>query len=202
MTTFADLQTLTIDETRRPELVSLTKSAIRLATTRAHRVASFPRDNRVYQHTYTPGAQSAQFVDVQNIYSLMPLLRTVQFCQCIDPTSGLPVENLEARDTADVFDKHGVVRQSIYTIMGDTLRIYPLIQSGILNIYHFQDPDVSDTSYSSWIADKYPEELAKWAASIIQVRTGSMDIAKINLQTNVQPFKELLISAHMQNTVS
>ena len=202
MTTFNDMLTLVTDETRRPELVSLTKSAIRMATLRAHRVASFPRDNRTYRYAFTPNAVSTRYVDVPSIYDLIPQLRTIQMGQCVDPTSLLPVEQLEWRDPADTFDKHGVVRQSIYTLMGNTIRCYPIMQTGILDIFYYADPVVTDAGYASWIADLHPEELAKWAASIVQTRTGAMDIAKMNLQTNIQPFKENLISFYSLPTVS
>lgn len=202
MTDFATMLQLTYDQTRRPELVTLTKAAVKIATLRAHRVASFPRDNRTYLATYTPNAQSSQFVDILNLYAIIPNLRTIHFNQGLDPTTGVPVENLEYRDPRDTFDKHGVLRQSIYTQMGDTLRLYPVIQSGKNLVYHYVDPTLTEVGYSSWIADAHPEELAMWAASIVKVRTGDLDQAKMNLQTNVQPFKEMLVSFYMNPEVN
>ena len=44
MTTFAELESLVIEQTRRPEISSVTKAAIRTATLRAHHTDFFPRD--------------------------------------------------------------------------------------------------------------------------------------------------------------
>lgn len=201
MTTFAELETLVIGQTRRPEIPAVTKAAIKSATLRAHHTDFFPRDLNTTLLTYTPSS-TAILYDFPSIHATLVRLRSLQFLQGIDAATSAPVENLEYRTADDLFDSDGNRRPHVYTLIGATLRIYPVQATGAMNAFFFQNPDVTEAGYSSWIADTYPDELAMWASAIVFARTGFLDMANQYNENHIKPFKEMLIDSHLLGNVS
>lgn len=201
MTTFAELETLVVGQTRRPEIPAVTKAAIKSATLRAHHADFFPRDLNTTLLTYTPSS-TAILYDFPNIHNTLSRLRSLQFLQGIDAATSAPVENLEYRTADDLFDSDNNRRPHVYTLIGATLRIYPTQATGATNAIFFQNPDVTEAGYSSWIADTYEDELAMWAAAIVFARTGFLDMANQYNENHIKPFKEMLVNSHLLGNVS
>ena len=214
MTTFAEMETLVTSQTRRPEVPDITKAAIKSATLRAHHTDFFPRDLQVTALPYTISS-TAVYYDFPNINtSLLRTLvmfsstvqrlrlRSLKFLQSIDAATFAPTESLEYRDADDLFDRDGVRRASMYTVIGATVRAYPQSVTGLLNFYYFQNPDVAELTYSSWIADTYAEELAMWAAGIVFARTGYVEMAQKFKEDHVDPFKGMLVASHLLGNVA
>ena len=201
MTTFAEMESLVTAQTRRPDVPTITKAAIKSATLRAHHVDFFPRDLTTYNLVYTP-LSTAVLYDFANIQNILTRLRSLKFVQSIDAVNSTPTEILAYRDTDDIYDSDGNRRLSIYTLIGATLRIYPQSATGVATAYYFQNPDTAELTYSSWVADTYPEELAMWAAGIVFARTGFLEAAKEFQDTHVKAFREMLIDSHLLGNVS
>ena len=201
MTTFAELESLVIEQTRRPEISSVTKAAIRTATLRAHHTDFFPRDLASGPLTYALSS-TAQFYDFPNISQTLLRLRSLKRSHGIDAVTSVPGEELEFREADDLFDADGKRRPHIYTRVGDKLRIYFSVPTGAATAFFYQNPQTSEAQYSSWIADTYPDELAAWAAGIVFARTGFTEMAQQFQELHVRPFKELLISSHLLGNVS
>jgi hypothetical protein len=201
MTTFAELEALVIGQTRRPEVPAITKAAIKSAVLRAHHVDFFPRDLVQGSLTYVPMSGSVYY-DLPNISTLLPRLRALKFLQSLDSGSFQAVEKLEYRESDDIYDADGRLRLSVYTLIGDTLRVYPQRATGRLAAFNYANPETSETEFSSWIADMYADEIALWAAGIVFARTGFAEQAQNFQETHVKPFKELLISSHLLGTVN
>lgn len=197
MTNFADMRNLVVSFTKRPELVALTDQAIRMATLRAHHVDMFPRDRAFAVFTYTPPV-SGLFVDITNLYTEAPLFRIADFMQSEDVSTSSPTENLEYVDTYKEFwDNDNVLRSSVFTHIGDTLRVRFAAPTGRAALYYFKNPNTQVGTYASWIADLYPEEVAMWAAAIVWARTGNVEQARITQEMHLLPFKDLLVSSHL-----
>lgn len=196
MTTFAEMQAAVIEKTKRPELTDLTSSAIRMATTRAHQVDFFRRDQALGTLNYTVDT-SQIFVDIANVFNTLTRLRQFDFVQCIDLTTLQPSENLEFRDFKDFWNGDNELRQSVFTLIGSTLRVHPQVQTGRFSVVYYQNPDVATATYSSWIADSHMDELAFWAAGIVWARTGNTEQARIAQTLHVEPFKEMLITSYL-----
>ena len=201
MTTYVELEQLVTAQTKRPDIPGITKSAIRTATLRAHHVDFFPRDLVESPLTYTPSS-TASFYDLQNISSTLPRMRSLKFLVGIEAGSGRRVEQLEFREIDDLYATDGTRRTSVYCLIGDTLRIYPLAATGTISAYYYQNPALTEHSFISWIVDTYPDEVAMWAAAIVFARTGNAEMAADFQRTHVQPFKELLIASHLIGNVS
>jgi len=201
MTTFAEMEALVVGQTRRPEVTAITQAAIRTATLRAHHVDFFKRDLATSTLSYTPSS-SAVYYDLPTISSTLPRLRAMQLLQSIDTTYYQPTEELEYRELQDLYDSDNNLRLSMYTLIGDTLRVYPQSVTGLLSSYYYQNPVVTSVGYSSWIANDYPDELAVWAAAIVFARTGFAEMAADFQRTHIQSFKELLLSSHLLGSVN
>lgn len=199
MTTFADMQTAVIAQTKRPELVAITDNAIRMATLRAHNVDFFSRDEGSQLLTYTPDS-TALFVDIANIYATIARLRTPDWLQAEDIVAPYrPTENLEYVTTyKDFWDVDNLLKSSVFTLMGSTLRVKFQVQTGRAKLYYYQNPDTATGTYSSWIADAHPEEVAMWAAGIIWARTGFQEQAQA-VQASILSFKDLLITSYLSS---
>ena len=200
MTTFAQMQSLVIAQTRRPEITDVTDAAIKSATLRAHHADFFPRDLNIGTLSYT--ANGSIFYDFSNVSSSLSRLRSIKSVQSVDSITFAPVESLEYWDSDDIYDSDGNRRGSVYTLIGDTLRIYPVNATGATEVHYYKNPDVGSATYSSWIADTYADELAMWAAAIVFARTGFAEMAQEFNRNHIVPFKELLISSHLLGTVS
>lgn len=201
MTTFAEMESLVVAQTRRPEVTAVTQAAIRTATLRAHHTDFFRRDLASATLSYAPSS-SVFFYDFTDVSSSLLRLRSLQLLQCVDANTLLPTEELGYRELQDLYDSDNVLRQSMYTLIGDTLRVYPLSATGKLTAYYYQNPITDSTNYASWIANEYPDELAMWAAAIVFARTGFAEMAADFQRTHIAPFKELLISSHLLGSVN
>lgn len=201
MTTFAELETLVVEQTRRPEVTAITQSAIRTATLRAHHVDFFKRDLATSLLSYTP-SNSNVFYDFANIHSTLLRLRGMQALEGVDTTTSTPVETFEYRDIDDLYDNDGLRRSHVYTMIGNTLRVYPYLPTGTLTAYYYQNPVVTSVGYSSWIANDFPDELAMWAAAIVFARTGFAEMAADFQKNHITPFKESLISSQLFGNVN
>lgn len=201
MTTFAEMQALVEAQTRRPEVGAVTQAAVRTATLRAHHTDFFPRDLTTGTLNYAVSS-TAVFYDFANISATLPRLRTLKTLQGNDNVTGAPVESFEFREADDIFDADGNRRPHIYTLIGNTLRVYPANATGVLTPYFYQNPVTASVGYSSWIADTYPDELAMWAAAIVFARTGFAEMAQQFNEQHIKPFKELLIASHLLANVS
>lgn len=199
MTTFAEMQALVIEQTKRPELTGVTDSAIRLATLRAHHVDFFSRDQTSQLLTWTP-ASADLFTDFATIYSTVTRLRTPDFLQAEDVVSPYyPTENLEyVTSFKEFWNEFNEVRTSVFTLIGETLRVKFAVATGRARLFYFRNPDTASATYSSWIADNHPDELAKWAAGIVWARSGFAEQARM-VQQDIVDFKSLLVTSYLSS---
>jgi hypothetical protein len=205
-TTFQQLYDLTVEFTRRPELAALTQTAIRAATIRAHTSGFFFRDRYAELVSLTYDSSKA-WVDVADVYSRLTNLRAVESVQMVQDLTDFPSEQLEYADPTDIYARNnnvrtGGLRTGIYTLDGQSLRLYPNFSTARCKINYYKLPVTTSVGFSSWIADTWPDDLAMWAGSIVHSRSGAIEQAKINLQTNVMPFKEMLMESCTIPTVN
>lgn len=184
------------DYTRRPELVSLTEAAVRTAVVRAHSVNFFPQDQVVGQLSY-PVSSAVSSYSLEAVGTLLPRYRAIEAVYGVD-SSRLPVEQFEYRKFGDLHDASGALRTSVYSIVGNVLRIAPARATGYLDVIYYALPEVTNEgNIYSWLVDLYKDDVVAWAAAIVFNRTGFNDQAANLQRTHVDSFKELLTSSHL-----
>jgi hypothetical protein len=202
MTTFAELFDATVVNTKRPELVALTESCVRLATMKAHQTDFFMRDQVIVPLIYAP-TNVSPFVDIANVSTQLPRKRSITLVQSVDLSTLHPVENFEWREYKDFWDRDRELRTSVYTEIGDTLRLRPCVQTGRFDVMYYLNPVTSPAAdYASWIADAHVEEVAMWAAGLVWARTGFLEQARVAQELHITPFKDLLVSSYLIGTVN
>ena len=201
-TTFQNMRDLVVANTKRPELTTLTDNAIRMATLRAHGVDFFPRDRASFVATYTVPSGVQLFVDILNVFTTAPLLRTPDCLIGQDATTLLPVEILEyIEDYKGFWDNDNQLRTSVFTQMGENLRARFASPTGRVEVHYYKNPDTAVATYSSWIANLHPEELAMWAAGIVWARAGFLDQSRVVKDEHVTPFIDFLITSYLSSKV-
>jgi hypothetical protein len=202
MATIASLTSLVVEQTKRPEVGSITLAAIKSAILRAHHTDFFPRDLREAILTYSlPGVQPL-YQDFPNLSALAANLRSIKIVYGVDSVTGAHVEKLEYRELDDLYDSNGVLRPGVYSLVGDTLRCYYQVWTGATQLIYYANPSFTATDAVSWIADMYPDEIAAWAAGIVFARTGFTEMAQNFQEIHVKPFKETLIASHLLGNVN
>ena len=201
MTTFTEVYDATVANTKRPELVALTKTCVKLATMRAHQVDFFLRD-QIFQNVGYTVDTANPLVTINALASQLANKRAVKLVQCLDTSSLLPSENLGWREYEDFWDKDGELRSSVYTEVGDSLVLRPAVQTGLLKVLYYKNPVVTEAAYSSWIADDYVDEIAMWAAGLLWARTGFLEQARVAQELHINTFKDLLVSSYLIGTVN
>jgi hypothetical protein len=200
MTTFAELYDKVVSITSRPELMTTTKLAIAKATVEAHHIDFFPRDRKLAYVPYTVNS-AVPICTIANIYATYPRLRGIQSIRGVD-TNGRAVEQLAQCDYDNFYDSDNALKYSVYDAIGTSILFTPQVQTGRLEMVAYENPDPTESTYASWIADMYPEFLAYWAAMHVQARSGAVELAQISMKLHVEPFKELLIESHLLSEVN
>ena len=200
MTTFAELVASTLEVTKRPALVALTNQAVRLAVMRAQHTDFFPRDSAIGSLPYQV-SQYVMFYDFPNMNTQLPRLRQIQTIYG-KTQEGLYVEQLEYRKISNLYDNDGEPLRYVYTLIGETLRCWFDMPTGMIDVAYFRNPNTSELQFSSWIADEYKEEIAHWAAAIVFARSGFQDMAAELQQTHIAPFKQELIANYLNGDVN
>lgn len=182
--------------TRRPDIQDTTKLAIRAATLRAHKKGQFSFDLKSTNFTYAAPSDGSAFVNLTStLLTVAPQFRADTHIVGTDSV-GNPMEFLDHIDPVGLFYQDGTRKTSVYVQLGQTLTIYPQLFTGYAKLFYYANPIVTDVSYSSWIADMYPDELAQWATAIVWMRTGRVEDAKVLLQGMINDFVATLIENH------
>jgi len=202
MASLATITALVVEQTRRPEVGNVTLAAIKSAVLRAHHTDFFPKDLATVTLPYTIPTNSPVYMDFSSISNTAVSNRSLKAVYGVDPITLRHQEKLEYRELDDLYDRDNVMRPSVYSLIGDTLRIYPQVWTGALEIIYYKNPAFTDVDVTSWIVDMYPNEIANWAAGIVFARTGFAEMARDFQDTHVKPFKEMLIASHLLGNVN
>lgn len=163
---YTEIFTEVVGITNRPDRQAETALAIRSATLALHGYFAFPRDLATV--TITAGiAPNSNDVTLDQLTDL-PGLRGLSSIQRLD-SQGLPavLPKIEVVELSDVLDPiYSTPKDNVAYLAGNTVRV--LCNAGItaLRVSYFKIPTVLPVaSYSSWIADVYPDGIITLAAA-------------------------------------
>ncbi len=150
-------------------------AAIRAMTLYAHRTDFYWRDRMEAQLSF-PAPQS--IIDI-NILALLPRFRQVNYLRYWDPATLEIGPKLAPIPPQDVLDEHNYEKLDRYYAAGDILKIKTQWPTRGLQIGYFASPVVHpSSSYTSWIADQFPDLIIQGAIAMVFNQTGKQEEAR------------------------
>lgn len=170
-TSFASLVTDVTTLTNRPDLVNETALAVKAATLKAHQSDDYIKDFNEYSIAF----DAAAYYQSLDYKSILPRWRKPRYIRKYDATGSAYGIFLEYVEPEKVIDEYKVDRTDIFYVAGANVQIKSstLLQYALVGLY--ENPVVTSTGFSSWIADDHPFAIVYEAAAIIFKTIGRDD---------------------------
>lgn len=175
--------------TGRPDREAETFSAIRSATLMAHQKDFFYRDLR----ESGVDLQEEKYVHSWDYRAMIPRWRAFKYFRKSDVSGadGCPIELLSVEMALDAY---GAEKQDAAYVAGDNLQINSSTLLRYARIGWYENPDVTQAGYTSWIADAHPFLLIHLAASQVFRSIGRQEEAVSYRQLAQEELSNLIIS--------
>lgn len=149
--------------TLRPDLVPLTLLAVRSATLKIHQSDYFFKDIREYGIDFGDSTYTQQL----DYRSLFPRWRSLKYLRKTDSAGSDGGAFFELIVPEHVNDSYGVQQTNVCYMAGAYVQIKSStpLQYAIVGFY--ENPDVSEAGYSSWVALDHPYAIVFEAASAV-----------------------------------
>lgn len=144
---FADLLNDVYDITKRPDLVAETKLAIRMATLKLHHSDFYPQDLDEVGFSWNTPA----FVQSFEFKTILPYFRALKYLRKV--SSGVAGDFFKIITPDQVLDSYRRDKVNVCYVAGRMIEIKSSTQDTDMLIGYYKDPNVTETGYSSWIAD-------------------------------------------------
>lgn len=170
MSTYSDLVANVITITNRPDLVDLTKLAVRHATLKAHKLDFFPKD------LYETGIQWQTTAYIQSLEyrTLVPRWRAFKYLRKYDfsTSPGTPGELFKVITPELILDDYNFQKDNVCYLAGESLEIRSNTLDSYMLLGCYRHPDTTETSFDSWIALDQPFAIIYEAARAVFKQTG------------------------------
>lgn len=169
MATFSDLTSDVMTITNRPDLIAETKLAVKAATLKIHQSDYYYKDLFESGLTWDTAAYT-QEVDLSLLFSYF---RTLKYVRRYDTSgTGEAKEFYTILTPGEVLDSYGRDKYNIAYMAGRILNIksYEKFTNALIGMY--VNPDITDTGYSSWIANDHPYSIIFEAARLLFKQIG------------------------------
>jgi hypothetical protein len=174
MATFTELLSDVYELTKRPDLVSDTKVAVKAATLKAH------QSDFYYKDLYETGVSfsAADYNQVLEFRTLLPRFRATKYIRKTD-SEGTPGAFLNLITPALSLNRYGSQREDVYYAAGEVLQIKSstLLQYILFGCY--LNPDITEAGYNSWVALDHPYYLVYEAATTVFKTIGQDEAASV-----------------------
>jgi len=173
--TYAEILAEVILLTKRGDMADKIAAAIRTVTLRAHRLDYFWRDRIESQLQW---AADQTIVDI-NVVTWLPRFRAINYARYWDPATSALGLLLDKIDPRDVLDEYNYEKLNRYYMAGDVLKIKFETPSRGIQVGYYCSPVVHPAaSYSSWIADQFPDIIIQGAVAMIFNTMGKQEEAR------------------------
>lgn len=172
--TYAELLAEVLSITKRPDLEGRTRSALRQAVMFAHRSNNYWRDLVAEQLLVLPTVEGVLLLE-----SHFPRLRSI--ASFAGARNGVAVGEFEETQVDCLFDEFNERKRCWYFGTSTGIRY----NSGGFEqalVSYYIDPVVTESGFDSWIANKYPDAIIRWATSLIFKSIGHTEEASQELQ--------------------
>jgi hypothetical protein len=159
--------------TMRPDLVAMTKSAVKAATLKLHKTDFYSKD------IFETGIQfgNSSYVQGIDLYTLIPNFRAMKYLRVssdVVTDQGTFIDIVTPEETLDTY---GLNRTDVAYVAGRVLevRTSQLFARALFGCYVY--PIVTDTGYSTWMAEQYSSGIIYEAARAVFSSIGYLEQA-------------------------
>lgn len=149
--------------TNRPDLTTDTEAAVKAATLRAHRLDFFDKD----LHETGISFPSSAYIQSLDYSTLLPRWRSLKYLRKYDSVNSKAGGFLKVLTPEQTLDRYNVEKTDIMYLAGLVYQIKSSTLEQYFLLGCYLNPDVAASTYSSWIANEYPNAIVYDAASIV-----------------------------------
>ena len=153
--------------TGRPDLVNETKSAIKAATLKMHMTDFYARDLYETGIVFSSAAYQ-QTLDV----SVIPRFRALKYLRKWDNVDSVGSTFFAVISPEEALDEYAQERTDVCYLAGSAIDIKSSTEFTNMLAGVYRTPDVTDSSYSSWIAEHIPYAIVYEAARVLYKAIG------------------------------
>ena len=174
MATFAELLADVYTLTNRSDLIAETKLAVKMATLKMHQRDYFYKDIRETGIQFLASDYTQQ-IDYRTLF---PLYRSLKYIRKAD-SSGVPGVFFDILTPEMILDSYGVQQEDICYVAGAEIQVKSstTFQYALIGIY--QNPDIGETTYNSWVALDHPYAIVLEAAMVVLTSIGLKEDAAV-----------------------
>lgn len=161
--------------TGRPDRVAETSSAVKSATLKAHQSDYYWKD--IFESGLS--FSTAEFIQSWDYRSNLPLYRSLKYLRKYDITNGIgcPGRELKIVLPENIFDSYQLQKNDICYAAGAYIQIKSSTKQQLWLMGCYLNPDISDLTYSSWVAIDHPYYIVFDAAATVFKAIGKDDEA-------------------------
>jgi hypothetical protein len=157
--------------TNRADLVAQTLTAIRSATLKLHQSDYYYKDLREQGIAFL----SAQYLQQLEYRTLYPRWRALKYVRKTDSTGQEQGKFFELIVPENVLDDYKLNRTDVCYAAGEIIQIRSSTQVQYCIVGRYDNPDITQSGYSSWVALDHPYSIVFEAASTVFKMIGDTD---------------------------
>lgn len=197
---FSELVEAVISETKRPDLLTQTQSAVRAATLKAHQKEYFYKDIWEEGVVFSTPDYTVSFKPTEIDTPAFKRYKSPAYVRLwmYDPTDtqhlGRPGNYLKETQIGNLKDNYGYDKTMVYYPAGDRLNLRAPVQISHILFGFYTFPDVTADNFNSWIAREQPMAIVYEAARHI--------FNAINFQEQSSKFEGLVAEEYAMLTIN
>jgi hypothetical protein len=157
--------------TNRPDLVAQTLTAVRSATLKLHQSDYYYKDLREQGIAFL----SAQYLQQLEYRILYPRWRALKYIRKTDSTGQEQGKFFDLIAPENVLDDYKLNRTDVCYAAGDIIQIRSSTQVQYCIVGRYDNPDITQSGYNSWVALDHPYAIVFEAASTVFKMIGDTD---------------------------
>ena len=162
--TFGELLAEVYTLTNRSDLVAETKVAVKSATLKAHQSDFYSKDlSEVYINLGTTDAYVWSFDVITHVSNF----RAIKYIRKYDPDTSEPGDFISIILPEEVLDSYKVTRKDVAYVAGRNIEIKSSTEFSKMIFASYVNPIITESGYSSWVADLYPYAIVYEATRIV-----------------------------------
>lgn len=160
---FNELLQACYELTSRPDLVAVTKSAIKAATLKAHRTDFYSKD------IYETGVEftTKDFRQHLDYVNLIPNFRTLKYLRRVQDEHDDNGTFFEVVTPEELLDDYNQQRSDVVYVAGRVLEIQSAVSFDKCLLGAYVMPITTEEGYSSWVASMHPQAIIYEACRVI-----------------------------------